>query len=406
MKAKGSAIKVLTVVRHPVGGIRTYLKYTYGRLEREKYHFTVLTVRDPEVSLIKKDLKDLDVKVIELESGHLLLSMVWTIFLVLWKERFDLLHSHGFTAGALSVIGGLFSRVPHVMTSHDVFREDQFEGARGRLKRKALQLLFSRIDVIQSVSRDAQENLLSYLPSLSSKRLVTIRNGIHVQPFASDRSLSPRLGLKKALGMEESAFLFGFMGRFVEQKGFVYLIEAVEGLSRDGRFAGRFKVLTVNDGAYVREYRAMVEEKGLVPYFSFYGFVNDTRSLMNEIDALVMPSLWEAYGLLAAEALVMGCPVIGSDCIGLREVTKGTPALMVKHGDALALANGLTRFMTHPEPIRQQTKRFVSSAMERYNVVETARALDALFAQTLSGGRDRAMSMPGRPNPVRGTGTG
>ena len=75
MRKRSDKTRILTVVRHPVGGIRTYLKYTYGRLDKEKYSFTILTVKDPEASLIRDDLKGLDVEVIDLEGRHVLLSM-------------------------------------------------------------------------------------------------------------------------------------------------------------------------------------------------------------------------------------------------------------------------------------------------------------------------------------------
>jgi len=51
------AIRVLVVVRHPVGGIRTYLKYTYGALPSGKYRFTVLAVRSLETSHLRRDLE-------------------------------------------------------------------------------------------------------------------------------------------------------------------------------------------------------------------------------------------------------------------------------------------------------------------------------------------------------------
>lgn len=395
MKEERGKTRVLAVVRHPVGGIRTYLKYTYGRLDKDRYAFTILTVKDREAALLREDLGGLDARVVELEGRHLLLYMACRIFLTLAEEKFDLLHSHGFTAGALSVVGNLLFGLPHIMTSHDVLRKEQFEGVRGRLKRKALAALFSRIDTIQSVSADARENLIAYLPSLKRACLVTIRNGIDPGPPGgascpeSANGPGPARGreLRRRLGMGDGDFLFGFMGRFMEQKGFVYLVDAVERVSRDLQFADRFRVVSMNDGAYMREYRALIEGRDLSRYFVFHGFVSDVRAVMCQIDALVMPSLWEAYGLLAAEALVAGCPVIASDCIGLREVTRHTPAITVKRADAGSLAGGLKQFMTHADSIREQALRFVPVARRRYDVTETARDLDALFTKTASSGR-------------------
>jgi glycosyltransferase involved in cell wall biosynthesis len=384
---KTGKTRILAVVRHPVGGIRTYLKYTYGQLDRQKYAFTILTVKDTEGSLIARDLGGMDVRTIELEHKHLISSLAWRVFLLLFREKYDLLHSHGFTAGALSVLGNLLSGIPHVMTSHDVFRNDQFEGARGRLKKKVLAMLFSKIDIIQSVSRDAQENLAAFLPSLkkTKTRLVTIENGIYIPSFIREPRPKGETDLRGQLGIAPDQVLFGFLGRFMEQKGFVYLIDAVGRLSLDRDFAGRFVVASVNDGGYLKEYRTLIERKGLTQYFRFHGFVSDVRAVMSELDALVMPSLWEAYGLLAAEALVMGCPVICSDCIGLREVIRQTPAITARQASADSLADALRRFMMHADSIRGETLDFVPVARERYDVTKTVRKLDMLFTATLAG---------------------
>jgi len=59
----------LVVVRHPVGGIRTYLKYTYKYLDPLKYQFTIVTVRNTEGSHIEHDLKILAPHIIEIDES-------------------------------------------------------------------------------------------------------------------------------------------------------------------------------------------------------------------------------------------------------------------------------------------------------------------------------------------------
>ena len=90
--------------------------------------------------------------------------------------------------------------MPHIMTSHGVLTRNDFEKTRGRLKKKALEILFSRIDIIQSVSRDAQENLVSHMPFLKGTHLVTIRSGVHVQSLTGDPGPSADHTLTLPLG--------------------------------------------------------------------------------------------------------------------------------------------------------------------------------------------------------------
>ncbi|OPY91660.1 MAG: D-inositol 3-phosphate glycosyltransferase [Syntrophus sp. PtaU1.Bin208] len=379
-------INLLVVIRHPVGGIRTYLKYTYKHLDPGKYQLTVLTVRNPEGSQIQTDLGGFDIRMVEVDNQQAELRLVLEMVKLLSTNTYDLIHSQGFTAGALSVVGNACFGVPHVLTSHDVLREDQFgKTAFGQIKRRLFGQLLGRADVIQSVSHDAEANLLEYFPGLSGGKplLRVILNGIDVDAFASGMGQGSNGVLRRDLGIAEGAVLFGFLGRFMPQKGFEYLVDAVDMIAKDDKYGKRLKVLAVNDGAYIREYKALIDSKRLSEYFMFHGFVPDVRTILEGIDALVMPSLWEAYGLIAAEALLIGCPVIASDCIGLREVTRGTPALTVRTKDATSLADAMIRFMANPVTIRLETKRYMQEARTRYDSRKTAAQLDALFDETI-----------------------
>lgn len=378
--------KILVVIRHPVGGIRTYLKYTYKYLERSKYQFTVLTVKDPEGSLLKSNLSGFDLEIVETSGRFLFLRLVGRTFLTLQRGKFDLIHSQGFTAGLISVLGNVVSRVPHILTSHDVFREDQFASWAAGFKKWLLGTLLGQADVIQSVSFDAQENLIHFLPALKRKenKLVVIYNGVLVDQEPQENMVAMPTAFRNELGIGDDLFLFGFLGRFMPQKGFDLLIEAVEHLSKEPAFRKRFCIAAVNDGAYVREYRKTIVDKGLTDYFHFCGFTPDVNHVLRQLDALIMPSRWEAYGLIAAEALVVGCPVIASDCVGLREVVRDTPAVAIRKDSSGEIAAALREFMCDPVVVKKRTLEYVPQARERFSAERTASKLNSLFERTLA----------------------
>jgi glycosyltransferase involved in cell wall biosynthesis len=385
MQAFKNRIAVLTVVRHPVGGIRTYLKYTYGRLDPDKYHFTIITAAEPEAKLILEDLRQYHVELVEISGGKRELKIIREVMKRLRHGSFHLVHSQGFTAGVLSVLGNCISRTPHIMTSHDVFRKGQFISVAGYFKKVILQWLFMRIDVIQSVSHDAQDNLVQFLPALGKhgRKLTVIPNGIQLR-VRSGQQDSGKLSLHATFELDRDLFIFGFLGRFMEQKGFIYIIQAVAELAQDSDFSGQFRLLAVNDGAFIREYKELIRQEGLSAHFLFHRFVPDVADILSELNVLVMPSLWEAYPLLPAEAMALGCPVISSDCIGLREATRETPAIVVKAGDAHALADAMRHAMTNSTFIKQEALAFAPIARERFSSDHTALLLDGLFAEVLA----------------------
>lgn len=105
-------------------------------------------------------------------------------------------------------------------------------------------------------------------------------------------------------------------GRFAEQKGFDTLIEAMRGLP-----AERFRLTLAGFGPDEAQLGALAD--GL-PHVELIGPVGDLAALLAQADVVVIPSRWEAYGLVAAEARLAGRPVLVSDVDGLPEQAAGS----------------------------------------------------------------------------------
>ena len=174
--------------------------------------------------------------------------------------------------------------------------------------------------------------------------------------------------------------MLGFMGRFMEQKGFLVLIEALDRMLATGPPSRKFHLLAVGSGDFVREYREEVERRSrLKGFITFTDHVPDVMPVFHEIDVLVMPSLWEACGLLAMEAMVAGVPVLGTDCVGLREVLVDTPSVIVPAGDPEALAKALTAAIE--SPWTQAAEEFAAVARRTFDVRSATDRLLSVFEE-------------------------
>src|ERR1700693_4028859 len=90
---------ILLVVRHPVGGIRTFFRYVYTNFDPEKYRFTLLAPEWPETVLLLDDLRRLDLEYIPTDHDVSGIKLFRQATRILMTRHFDLVHSHGFTAG-------------------------------------------------------------------------------------------------------------------------------------------------------------------------------------------------------------------------------------------------------------------------------------------------------------------
>lgn len=294
---------------------------------------------------------------------------------VIRDERPSVIHSHGFTAGVMAAIPARIFGVPHILTSHDVFLPDQFRGLKGRLRKWAIGRLLGFADVINPVGIDACRNLVETYPGLPGRtELLPIRNGIQADFFLND-AIRP---LREELGIENDTVLLGFFGRFMGQKGFPLLRDAVASLN-DRKAGPRFEVVCFGWGGFIREEQALLREKGINHYFHFMPGTDDMNMALRGVDAAVMPSRWEACPLLPMEALVSGTVVIASDCIGMREVTEGTPALTFAAGDVEKLIGKLEYLASHLDECKERAESFRNEAAGHFDASVTATAVRRLY---------------------------
>lgn len=354
--------RILIVARWPLGGIRTYISYIFGK-RPDCYALTVLAASTHEDHALAADCSKLNavLKTVKVKNTG---AFALELFKHLLVTRYDVILSQGFISLVATYTANLCFRIPHILTIHGIVESKYLAGASGVLKRLILGWILEKVTVLYAVSNDILEHLYDQFPRLKTcgPKAIVIENGIDLEVL--EQVPENALELRKIFKIKQAIFLFGFLGRFMPQKGFDLIIEAVDIIKRRSP-AIRFAVLAVGEGDYLREYKSKIKQKGLEQFFYFLPFQSQVHHLYPQLDIVVMPSRWEASGLLAMEALSMGTPIIASDCIGLRETVASTPARVFPAEDANMLA-AIMDDCVRENPF-EEFQRFIPMARARYD---------------------------------------
>lgn len=277
----------------------------------------------------------------------------------------DLVHSHWLIPQ--SVVAGWFTRsgrLPHVATAHgsDVLGLN-LPGMRAILGYAA-----KNSDLITVNSCELERELRR---RIGRREIRIIPIGARI-PDPS--SIAGNLELRKSL--TDGSHLVGFVGRVIPEKGifqFVRLIAELRVRAVDVRG------LIVGGGSAEADAQALARELGVHAAVQFTGAVDPERVplYMSVADTLVVPSHYEAQGLVAIEAMLMGLPVVAFEVGGLREiVVDGETGITVPAGDVGALTAAVERLIETPELRTRLALRAREKAESKFTLETAADRFD------------------------------
>jgi len=146
--------------------------------------------------------------------------------------------------------------------------------------------------------------------------------------------------------------VFIFVGRLVTTKGVRLLLDAALLLKNQHR---QFQIVVVGDGPERVALENHARELTLLEQVRFAGRLPQwqVNELLQGADVVVVPSLGgEVFGMVVAENMLLGLPVVASDLGAFLEVLGGTGKVF-KKGDAAGLAEQLAQLLDDPESARR-----------------------------------------------------
>ncbi len=213
------------------------------------------------------------------------------------------------------------------------------------------------------------------LPDGRGARLVRIWAGI---PIPSRRP-SAREGFAEPVRL---CVLGSVNGR--GSKGQDVAVAALGYLAGKGIDASLDLVGPISDEAYAEQLQATADRLGVGDRVRISGESRAVDEVLAETDIVLMCSRIEALGLVPAEALVRGRPVIAARTGGLPEVVRhGETGLLVPPSDPTALGEAVLRMVRAPRATREMVARGRLDVSERFDIERSLELIQAEVERAL-----------------------
>ena len=263
------------------------------------------------------------------------------------EERPTIVHVQYMTPGVAPIATARLCRVPRVVATVHV--PGRHYGRRMWLPRAAARLCDAFLCVSEAAERSFFGDSALFEEALlrQGRRHFTIHNAVDLDEVDAIIASGRPEAKRRELGLEGHPVV-GVVCRLSPEKGQRWLLDAMTEVVRRVPSA---RLVVVGDGAGREELVAHADRVGLNGRVLWAGKVPREEALvyLGLMDVVAVPSLWEGFGLSAAEAMAFGKPVVASDVDGLREVLRdGGTGRLVPCGDAHAIALAIASLLTEP----------------------------------------------------------
>jgi glycosyltransferase involved in cell wall biosynthesis len=195
-----------------------------------------------------------------------------------------------------------------------------------------------------------------------------VHNGIPPELFTRQDPATMAM-LRQRFGVEEHHLVLGTVARFIQWKGHHHIVGAAR---RIVDHVPNARFLLCGRGPQEQEIRAMVRDLGLEGHVVFTGRIEprDMPSFYGLLDACLHAAVLEPFGLVYAEAMMNGAPVVSTPTgAALDAIEDGVNGILVPEASAEAMAEGVMRLLNSDRRAIGEAGRTTALRMYPFSVM-------------------------------------
>ena len=355
------------------GGAEKVLVDTVNALDKTKYDITVQTVTDR--GTFKDRLKN-NVKyksIVKIKNDFLQRVFMYIINFILpprvvyqlfIRDGYD--YEVAFIEGVpTKLISASSSRksIKYAWVHIDLYNTFGLEKVYKNIQHHIV--CYKKYDKIICVSNSAKE---AFIKRFGINDKVTVKHNVINDHYIREKSKEPIEKSKKMCIVT--------VGRLEHQKGMDRLLKIHKSLMDEGF---DYDLLIIGQGSKRKKLEEYVKNNLLSESVKFIGFTDNPYKYMATADLIVYPSRAEGYSTVAVEAIILGKPVVVTDCSGMREIFGDSQYGLVTENNDEALYNGIKQMITDPE-LRKRYIEMAKIRSEDFSLEKRVKELETLFS--------------------------
>ena len=281
-------------------GITSWMRQTFDVMDTAGFDFTTIAFEGTPEDIIQ-DVRDMGFRVLVVPSRKTKPRAYAKAYRELIANgRFDIVHISCNSAIAAFELrearkAGVSMRIAH---SHNTTCQHK------KADKMLRPIFYRELTDRYACGRDAGRWLFGNRP------FTVVPNGKELDDWAFSPAV--RADARAKLGLTDGQVVIGHVGRFNKQKNHQKLLRAFAELRQR---SNTYRLVLVGDGALLEDTRRLAGELGVAESVVFLGRRDDVPRLLNALDCMVLPSLYEGFPNVVLEWQLSGLPVVMSDTI-------------------------------------------------------------------------------------------
>lgn len=223
-------------------------------------------------------------------------------------------------------------------------------------------LLNNKVDLIIANSKATKNTILENGVLANENKIRIIYNGIKIQQEPNFKS-------------KNEFFTIGHLGRFVEQKNQIALIEIAKILNEKGV---NFLIKIGGSGKLEQDLKYKTKQLGLEDNIQFLGEIKDLDTFYNSIDLFALTSKWEGFGYVIAESFSYGKPVIAF------EISSNPEMVINRKTGFLIPAFDLQKFADKIIELKEKPNLLLEMGKFGFNFIKEERSFEKSVSNLIS----------------------